>query len=745
MKSLITYILIFISILSIDMFGTEYYSIASGTFSDIKLDNWSTTRDGLGDNPTDYVTSGDIFYIQVSQTVYADEAVTFGAGVTLEVENGGVLKQNADFSIIFDPSATFRINAGGTLWQNSTDGASIVAGIEDWKPLSLVKVTNTGLFKSTDLTSGYQNLTINHTANIDAVGIITAVHGDLIINQTNATNKTFSVSATKSMSLTVDGSVSITKGILKLSSITASVTLNIGGDFTISTGTALQTTGASVINFTKPGTVRFVRSGTISASPISFAVSSGCTIDMASSFIGSATGSFTLNSGAGIITAHTSGIALTGSTGCIQVTGTRTFSTGANYEYNGGSAQITGTGLPSTVSNLTFNNASGVTLTNAVSVSNVLDLIDGIITAGVKLITVTNKEAIAVTRTYGYINGTLKRAHGTSAGTYLFPIGTATAYRGAVIDFTSAPTAIDNLSAYFSETDPGNSGTPLGSCWSGGYWSITSDGTPGGTYTLSLDVFGIDGVDNTTQIIKRPNPSTVWTVAGTYRDWIITEDIDLGPIDAVITHTGVTSASSFTATSQFTLGGDNGALPVELTSFSAITKEKKVFLKWRTATEVQNYGFDIERKADNDKWVKLGFVKGYGNSNSPREYSFTDSKIKSGTLIYRLKQIDFDGIVDYSNTIEVKTELPDKFSLAQNYPNPFNPVTKINFTLPQESVVKMTIYSSLGQKVKELLNDKLEAGYHEAEWDASQYPSGIYFYQLTVGNFESVKKMILIK
>ena len=151
MKSLITYILIFISILSIDMFGTEYYSIASGTFSDIKLDNWSTTRDGLGDNPTDYVTSGDIFYIQVSQTVYADGAVTFGAGVTLEVENGGVLKQNADFSIIFDPSATFRINAGGTLWQNSTDGASIVAGIEDWKPLSLVKVTNTGLFKSTDL------------------------------------------------------------------------------------------------------------------------------------------------------------------------------------------------------------------------------------------------------------------------------------------------------------------------------------------------------------------------------------------------------------------------------------------------------------------------------------------------------------------------------------------------------------------------------------------------------------------
>jgi len=197
-------------------------------------------------------------------------------------------------------------------------------------------------------------------------------------------------------------------------------------------------------------------------------------------------------------------------------------------------------------------------------------------------------------------------------------------------------------------------------------------------------------------------------------------------------------------------------VPVELISFTANVIEYTVILKWQTTTELNNYGFDVERKMQNASseaqlWNKIGFVEGYGNSNSLKQYSFTDKNPVGGSVFqYRLKQIDTDGKFEYSDIVEVEL-IPNEFVLYQNYPNPFNPTTTIKYALPFESKVKIVLYNSLGERITELVNELQSVGYQEAAWNASNNASGVYIYTIetvpTNGTktFTSVRKMMLIK
>jgi hypothetical protein len=199
-------------------------------------------------------------------------------------------------------------------------------------------------------------------------------------------------------------------------------------------------------------------------------------------------------------------------------------------------------------------------------------------------------------------------------------------------------------------------------------------------------------------------------------------------------------------------------LPVELSSFTASSNQNGVNLKWQTETEVNNYGFDVERKVHTSTefspiksglsvpaWEKVGFVGGNGNSNSPKEYSFIDKSPSGGSKFqYRLKQIDNDGAFKYSDVVEVEV-VPTQFELSQNYPNPFNPSTKIAYTLPIDSKVSIKVYDMLGNEVATLENDEKEAGYYEINFDAKGFASGVYFYNISAGAYNSTKKMVLMK
>jgi len=98
-----------------------------------------------------------------------------------------------------------------------------------------------------------------------------------------------------------------------------------------------------------------------------------------------------------------------------------------------------------------------------------------------------------------------------------------------------------------------------------------------------------------------------------------------------------------------------------------------------------------------------------------------------------------------SSISEPKTDIPDKFALFQNYPNPFNPSTMINYQLPISNDVELSIYNLLGQKIVTLVSGRQAAGYYQVGWDASGFASGIYYYHIHAGEFQEIKKMVLLR
>jgi hypothetical protein len=203
--------------------------------------------------------------------------------------------------------------------------------------------------------------------------------------------------------------------------------------------------------------------------------------------------------------------------------------------------------------------------------------------------------------------------------------------------------------------------------------------------------------------------------------------------------------------SQVPCSGD-APLPVELDSFTALAYASKVKLNWSTATEVNNYGFEIERAIHNGldglkDWSKIGFVDGHGTTNAPQNYSYTDDIFSAGAFLYRLKQIDRDGAFQYSDTVEVTAALKaDDYHLDQNFPNPFNPSTTIRFAVKSPQRVSLKVYNMLGQEVRTLFNQEAEAGVVYAyPFDGSGLSSGVYYYRLRTVEHTELKKMLMLK
>ena len=260
------------------------------------------------------------------------------------------------------------------------------------------------------------------------------------------------------------------------------------------------------------------------------------------------------------------------------------------------------------------------------------------------------------------------------------------------------------------------------------------------------------GTTNNLNAITFTNSTSIW-IAGANGTILNTTDLGTN----WTSYDGVTEndLTSLYFINEYTgwIGGMNGTMfkyqndvvPVELISFTANVKNKEVQLNWQTATEINNYGFEILRQAQDDRWDLLGFVEGRGNSSIPNSYSFTDKNPTVGSKFnYRLKQLDTDGNFKYSNEIEVEI-VPNIFILYQNYPNPFNPTTKIRYQIQEESKVLIKIYDILGAEILTLLNEKKEPGVYDVELNAHSLSSGTYIYRIVAGEFVETKKMILLR
>ncbi len=308
---------------------------------------------------------------------------------------------------------------------------------------------------------------------------------------------------------------------------------------------------------------------------------------------------------------------------------------------------------------------------------------------------------------------------------------------GATVTFTTASTTTGSLSGSVTNSRPNVVGTlPAGiTNIAERFWTINQTNLTGFNCAVTFDLSTLGGIQNfnTLKVLRRNNASSPWI------------DVETLPGVTITRHAPFITVAGITSFSDFTIGGGNdNQLPVELAEFTGRKAEQGVELLWRTASELNNAGFEVERKSQGATWNTLGFVRGAGTTTEAQSYSFID-RTATGKVQYRLKQIDFDGQFEYSNVIEVDAGLPKTFALEQNYPNPFNPTTIINYQLPTASTVSLKIYDVLGKEVATLVNARQEAGSYNFTFNASNLASGIYFYRLQAGSFVQTKKMMLVK
>ena len=197
-------------------------------------------------------------------------------------------------------------------------------------------------------------------------------------------------------------------------------------------------------------------------------------------------------------------------------------------------------------------------------------------------------------------------------------------------------------------------------------------------------------------------------------------------------------------------------LPIQLASFTgSVVNRGQVSLQWITLSETNNYGFEVQRgatPASGFLTLANSFIPGHGTTTEPQYYSYSDVTATPSEMWYRLKQIDLDGSVHYTDGIRVDLStgvagntLPFKTALHQNYPNPFNPSTRIRYSLARTALVTLRIFNTLGQEVATLVRQEQDAGEYGVEWKPDQVPSGMYIYRLQAGDYVENRRLVLLK
>src|ERR1035437_2807863 len=499
--------------------------------------SWWTNADGTGTHPGDFITPGNTFIIQAAHTMTTTAVwAVSGAGSAVQV-NGTLV---ATFAVSA-PAWTF---AAGSTYQHVQNGGTIPTAA--WDPSSNCNIT--GITSSTGFTGGLQGQTfgnftwncIGQTSNFYMASNFTVagnfsvlgtgsfdynyhvlrmsefaipytinVSGSFVINNNSSfkmNNGTGScimnvggnftlnsgyftiVTGAANSTLSVTGDVSILGGTLSLHEDNSATvgTLNVGGNFTLAGGSSIiidnVSTGLGVVNFNNNTTHVYSKTGGTISNKINFAVLTGSILDVGTSVIDGSTGTFTLNSGAGIITANAQG--LTAGTGSIQVAGTKTFSTGADYTYNGAVAQLSGNGLTG-ARNLTINNTStGVILSNPVTVTGTLTLMDGILTTSVaNLLSVTNtsNSSISGGSVASFINGPVRWTLPSSLGSgsaYNFPLGKGVTYLPfSLVNPTTGAGAVTAQAEAFTADPGGSNDATLATKSATEYWALVTAGS----------------------------------------------------------------------------------------------------------------------------------------------------------------------------------------------------------------------------------------------------------------------------
>jgi hypothetical protein len=782
-------------------------TLANGTGTDLTVDGTLSINGTLTAQASTTTTLS-------GTTILASGAGnTFAAGSTININSGG--RYRAQSSTLTTSSGIWTVNSGGVFQAEINGPALPLATWNTGSTCEITGVTTTKPSNLNQAFNEFSWLCSGQTANLNLAGTLTTVNGNFNIVSTGTAaiylvytqSVTFNIggnfilsggkfcAGTESLidTINIAGNFEQTGGTFNATDKTgapgdAAPVINVGGDFILSGGTfdmtqntdvdpgeglsklnisgnylqsggtltetATQTSstyGFGSIYFRKNGTQIFSKTAGTISNTINFTVNNGSILDL-STYYPTGSGYFTVSSGGALIMASPDGITSSGATGNVQVTGTRTYSSSANYTYDGTSDQVTGNGLPSTMNNLTIENASHVTLTNTASVSGILTLSSGQLITNSNEIIVTNSSTSAINshNTSKYIRGNLRR-YVNSTGSYDFPVGTSTNYELLNLNF-NAMTGFANVLCSFVNANPINptypltgitvNGTAVDSMLNYGYWDATPNSSmTSGSYSATLNERGHTNSAGTPAsycVLKRANSSSSWQSVGTHNN--STQSESGGTASA--------ARSSLTGFSQFGIGKNSGVggLPIQLINFEVRQNKDVVNLYWSTVSEINNDYFTIERSVDGEHFEELLRKPGAGNSTIIQKYTDADAQPISGTSFYRLKQTDYDGNFTYSKTKSVKYEQgfgnQSDLKIISIGPNPFSERCTLTFESEEESSVYVQLINSSGQV---LVRDKIivVAGINQYDFtDNKKLPPGIYIFEIENDGKSDFKRVV---
>lgn len=657
---------------------------------------------------------------------------------------------------------------GGTVELNG-NGSQTISGA----PIGgyyKIAITEAGTKSVTSAFTISKNLTITNGV-FDPTN--NAITGNAGLTMTGGTFRMSKTSETLPQLEGIDSLYSISGGTVELYGTSSSQTHSLRGTYNGSPGTnvnyynvELNATGANVGagGANVVAGAGFGVAGTMNVnSPACFQLGSGFTITDAG------TSTFEVKPGATF--KYGGSIATSGASGNVR-TDTRTFPTTASYGFVGSvTPQDPGTGLPSSMVNMYLDKENAgnlVTITQDEEMTTSLAFYKGIVKTNSSTVYVSNTSTTAITggNTSGtdkYVQGNLKRKT-DGASTYTFPIGhsaqnaqgfsiTPTGTSGSdVLGYleTNGTTPVKTV-AYCdleTKTAPGQQ-IGQGSAGADGaldqvvfnlasplQWDITNPGGGITSYNVTVNANGGQDINPVTSasgtpiryLLKNGEPgNTGFTTASGGADY---------PTVGFIACPNQYTLSGMTSFSKFTVNGANAGgtgLPVKLIYFTGKKVENYSQLDWATAIEIDNDKFIVERSGDAVHFETIGSVQGAGNTTVQQNYQWLDKSPLSGWNYYRLKQVDFDGDVEYTNTVAVNFDGDEVTPSIIVFPSPSKDFINIQ-VLGTNQIVEAVLYNMIGQAVKNVTPN--------SRMSIEDLPSGEYFIKVIMGNNVVVKQFV---
>jgi hypothetical protein len=698
-----------------------------------------------------------------------------GAGTTvnnkLRVTAADTLTTKLGFTLSIQSSALNPSVINGTFINQGTISVGTTGGLTVANGATFIHNTTTAIstnLSRTILAAGSTFVYRGNSALIPAMSVSNRTYHNLRFESTSG-SWVDNIGFTGTNNCTINGDLFIGAGVTLLNASYTGI-WNIAGNVQVdgvmpSNQLSASLTGANK-TLTGSGTVRF-KTITIPGSytlATSFTASTSATVTgtlMAETYVVSGA-AFTLSAGGTLGIGHNQGITSSGNQGNIQTT-TRSFSTAANYIYNGTASQPSGSGLPATVSNLTINNTgigsnNMVTLSQTTTVTGTLNLMDGhfsatgaveLIVANTAANAIIGHASMALANNSSYVEGNLRRK--VTTGVYDFPLGTSQNYQLAIITVNSN-TNVDNIlvsfdkfatgcgyngntPSFYAKPSNGSRSTLVDDMLNFGYYTVepydatnTLVTTPNISYDAQMlfnghnnGVNGYTSVNSSYTLMKKPACGGAW---GLYGGTFNTNNNQAQNSNSGAVALKLQGLVSF---SQFGAGFSNGTiLPLEMTNFVGEQVNGANQLSWTTLSEESTIKFVIERSENADDFTAIGEVAAKGARNSGADYSFLDEKAGTGIHYYRLKAVDVDGNVSYSEMIALGTK--GAISNFNVYPNPA--ANEIHFAyqlLQANTQATLKVYSMTGALMH---TEVLTKNTQEYLLDTRDYQNGLYFYEI---------------